>query len=444
MPTPEDIIDSEVSILGSAVIDPSVIDIVGESLLRSDWQTESHGRAWELMRDFRASGGPVNDLRQLMRLFTQAGILDALGGQQGIAEWSGAIPGNVEFHCKVVRRAAQMRHLGRMKEQLDQKIQADSDPAVIAGWLDSQLDAVTGERGIGLQTIGESAEEALGRIDKAMKLKQTTGISTGLRSLDGMVGGLFGGDMVIIAARPSVGKTALATQICVEVARNHGPVLLASLEMKGYELAMRLLAKETGISMAELRAAAITDIDRDKVAESVETIKQVDLSLLYSRSVTVSKIRAAARLKRGMDGGLSMVVVDYLGLIKANDPRRPRYEQISEASAELKDLAMELEVPVIVLCQLNREADKGTAMLSHLRDSGAIEQDADVVILLNRESKASTDATLDVAKNRQGGTGLVEVNFDPGTTTFRDKGARDMPNYEPSFSDYETTDSTPF
>jgi replicative DNA helicase len=213
--------------------------------------------------------------------------------------------------------------------------------------------------------------------------------------------------------------------------------------MKGYELAMRLLAKETGISMAELRAAAITDIDRDKVAESVESIKQVDLSLLYSRNVTVSKIRAAARLKRGM-GGLSMVVVDYLGLIKANDPRRPRYEQISEASAELKDLAMELEVPVIVLCQLNREADKGQPMLSHLRDSGAIEQDADVVILLNRENKASTEATLDVAKNRQGSTGCVEVNFDPGTTTFKDKGARDMPNYEPSFSDYEMADSTPF
>ena len=442
----QDVIDSEIAVLGSAVLDPSLIDVVGESIQREDWTTEAHGRAWRIMSDFRAAGGPVNDVRQLVRVFTQHGLLDALGGQQGLAEWARAIPGNLEFHLGVIRKAAQTRHLKGLVGKIEERLSAGGDPAAIATWIDSQLDAVTGERGIGLQTIGESATEALARIDKAMKLQSAAGISTGISELDKTVGGLFGGDLVIIAARPSVGKTALATQVSVEVAKASGPVLLASLEMKGHELAMRLIAKETGISMSELRSAAITSQDRQRVAEAAESIGGVDISLLYSRNVTVAKIRAAARLKRG-SGGLAMVVVDYLGLVKPSDPRRPRHEQIAEASAGLKDLAMELEVPVVVLSQLNREADKGAPMLSHLRDSGAVEQDADIVMLLHRESKASKEATVDVAKNRQGATGLVTLNFDPSTTTFSNQTTRDDPNYHEEFDDWSrplSSDDTPF
>ena len=431
----DDVKHAEDTLMGCAILDPSTMDLVGDGLQVGDWVTDGYAQAWAALRDFRDSGGPVADVASVVSLFRSQGILDRLGGVQTVARWSKAIPGSELFHAGILRRYGQSRRLAEIAKTISEQVENGEDPGNIALWADCQLDAISRDQTTDLLTMHEAATAAVDRMKRAAELERSIAISTGLQSLDASIGGFFPGEMVVVAARPSVGKTAFATQIAMQAGSAGESVLMLSLEMKAHELAVRQLSRITGLAVAELRAATLLPDDWNKVGDAVESLRDVDVSLLYSRNATTAKVRAASRLKRAA-GGVSLVVVDYIGLMKSNDPRKPRWEQISEISAALKDLAMELEVPVVVLSQLNRMADKERPMLSHLRDSGSIEQDADVVLLLHRETKGSREATIDVAKNRQGVTGPVELRFDPSSTTFSDMGAKDMANYEHEFDDY--------
>ena len=438
----DDIKHSEDTLLGCAILNPATIDLVGDAITKKDWLTPGYAEIWAAFKDFRESGGPLTDVTAVIRMLERSNLLDRVGGRQTAARWASAIPGSESYHAGVLRRSGHARRLKTVAAEMLERIDADEEPASIALWTDCQLDSITHDNATDIQTIGEAAADAVRRIADAAKRQRTTALATGLVSLDDAVGGgFFPGEMIVVAARPSVGKTAFATQAAMHIGQSD-PVLMLSLEMKAHELAMRQLAKLTGISMAELRGATVARQDWQTLEQAAESLHDVRVSLLYSRSATPTKLRAAARLARS-SSGVSCVVVDYIGLMKASDPRKARWEQISEISASLKDLAMELDVPVVVLSQLNRMADKERPMLSHLRDSGSIEQDADVVLLLHRETKSSTDAVIDVAKNRQGATGPIEYKFDPMTTTFKDLGVKDMANYERAFDDYATSE-TPF
>lgn len=437
--TLDDIRAAERGIMGCLIIDPVAADVISQSINSGDFISEGFGNAYEQIIAYKAAGGPVSDVSAITRLLSQTGVLNAIGGVQEAYEWTKAIPGSLTWYLKELRKAKALRRLDALATGIRGHIDAGQEPEWLASYVDAQLAAIVRREDCYVSSIGESAEDALRRIERSRERGSDVGRSVGLPCVDGILGGLFDNDMAVLAARPSIGKTALAVQIGVSVAREYGHVMLVSLEMSRVDIALRLIAKYSRVPMGELRnAATMQDSEFERVSLAVDDLKAVNMSMLANRNVTASKIRAAAKLQKATSG-LELVVIDYIGLVKSTDFRKPRYEQISEISSQIKDMAMELEVPVLVLCQLSRAAEKELPMLSHLRDSGAIEQDADVVMLLHRDDKGSREARLDIAKNRQGATGIVELLYEPALTTFRCKSereAREMDNYEPDFEEY--------
>ena len=430
-----EIIEAEFSLIATAIMDPTVMDRVENIVSFSDF-TKTHQRAWTSLCDFKAAGGPLGDSRQVLAMFSRVGVIADLGGFARLADIQTALPHNAEYYARVVREGSQARKLDRIAGDIRMMLEKGDPAGDVASWASAQMEGVVGSESGLLQSIGTAANEAYNKILDAKERGVSIGFGTGLADFDASYGGMFPSDLIVLAARPSIGKTALGMQMAMHVAKNYGPVLMVSLEMKGSELCLRMMARDAGISTSELRSASVSDSDLETLRKSVEEISAHDMTLLAQRNVTPPKIRAAARLKRAT-GGLSMVVVDYIGLIGSDDPKKNTIETAKDASKALKDLAMELDVPVLALCQLNRVAEKEVPGIHHLRDSGAIEQDADVVWLLHRETRSSDTATLNVAKVRQGATGEYKMRFDPPTTTFSPMTAKQMGNYEPAFTEFE-------
>lgn len=432
----KEVLEAEFSLVASVILDPRTIDRVSGIIDGSDFGLYAHRRAWDALCDLRAAGGPCSDSRQVVAMFSRLGILDALGGPRRLQDMRTVFAHNAVYYANIVKQGSQWRMLDGLLSKTRTHLEKTCDAADVAGWLRGQLDAIaSGTTGV-LQPIGDAAQEALDQILQAKNTGTKTGVTTGLPCFDEFFGGLSNGELVLLAARPSIGKTALAVQIAIHAARHHGPVMLASLEMKGRDLAMRMMAKATSISVRDLRRGEVINGDVDKLTRCVDELKQTEINLLYSRQVTAEKIAGGARLQASLSG-ISMVVVDYIGLVKSSDPRKSTYDRVSESCAAMKDLALELDVPVLCLSQLNRVAEKEKPGIHHLRDSGNLEQDADVIWLLYREDRQSTNAELHVAKARQGATGKHELLFDPATTTFNETTVRQHPNYNGEFREYE-------
>jgi replicative DNA helicase len=261
-----------------------------------------------------------------------------------------------------------------------------------------------------------------------------TGLPSGFRDLDDLTSGLQPGNLIVIAARPGVGKSSLATNIARNVAIGRHPVALFSLEMSRYEIGMRLLCSEARVAWDRIRNKRVGPDDWSRVVQAAEVLHDVPLHIVDAGNVNIVDIRAKARRMRTGRQGLELIIVDYLQLMTSPLTRRPdnRQQEVAEISRSLKLLAKELHVPVIALSQLNRNpearADK-RPQLSDLRESGAIEQDSDVVMFIHRddadpEKKRQTE--LIIAKHRNGPTGNIRLDFEPSLTQFRNA-ARDAP-----------------
>ena len=438
MITAAEVLEAEFSLIASVILDPRTIERVGDRINADDFGFKAHGKAWQALCDFKAAGGPCGDSRQVIGMFVRLGLIEALGGAQRLKDIQTAFPHNAAYYASIVLEGSQWRRLDNLLTTTRRKLETDGKPADVAGWARVQLESIVGgEVGV-LQSIGEAASEALESVLKARIAGGGNSVKTGLYGFDKSFGGMAKGELVLLAARPSIGKTALAVQIAMYAAKTQGGVMLASLEMQGRDLALRMMAKDTKISVRDLRCGQVVDSDVEMLTQCVDDLKETDVNLLASRNVTPEKIRAAARIQANTTG-LALVVVDYIGLVKSVDPKKPTYERVSETCAAMKDLALELDVPVLCLSQLNRVAEKERPGIHHLRDSGNLEQDADVIWLLHRETRASRDATVQVAKARQGATGEHVLAFEPATTTFSELGARDMPNYETGFAEYEAS-----
>jgi replicative DNA helicase len=277
------------------------------------------------------------------------------------------------------------------------------------------------------------------------------GVDTLFSDIDDLTGGLHNSELIILAARPSMGKTALAMNIAEYVARKLGePTLLVSLEMSGLELADRLLCSAAGVNGHRLRNGTISQAERQRLVRMAAEISQKPLYVDDSPSRTVSEIAAAARRIRRREQRLGLVIIDYLQLIEPDNPSDSRQEQVARITRRLKGLAREANVPVLVLAQLNRQAEDSKdhrPRLSHLRESGAIEQDADVVMFVHREEyyRHGSDkeqfeglAQIIIAKQRNGPTGEVELVWEKEHTRFRNKAAdyRDAPEPVPELVAY--------
>ena len=251
----------------------------------------------------------------------------------------------------------------------------------------------------------------------------------GLQRLDAITGGLFPSEITILAARPSIGKTALGFGIALHAAKQGKRLLFVSCEMNRIQLGQRLLSLETGIPPNRIRNGYLVDDEKQKLRDALPLIQPLIGKAWIASRPTVDAIRARARLAMSQ-GGLDFVVVDYLGLLRANDQRAKPYEQVTQLSRDLKSLAVELNKPMLVLAQLNREAGKtnDAPRLEHLRDSGAIEQDADNVLFIHRQ-RGQSETKLILAKQRQGEVGSIDIVFKADRCCFED-----LPNDFADFS----------
>lgn len=429
----------EIALVGASIIDPRVLDRVGHLVSAGDFTDAPLGQTFDLLCDLNASGQPAGDIALVRSRLATAGLLERIGGTAGIARITGCgLPHSAGQYAEEIRQASHRRRLAALAEDLAHRAADPSaDPGDTAAWVESRLTAVRAGTAPEAVTLADAAAEAVAGIRAAKETRTLQGTPTGLTAIDRIVGGFHPGELVILAARPSIGKTALGAQIATNVAAANGPALLVSLEMSSIDIANRAIAAEAGIEIRQLRSGMVNTRELDRCAEAATSFTGLPLRLWSSRSATVAKIRAAARVHQTSEG-LRLLVIDYIGLVKPTDARKPRWESITEISGALKTLALELKIPVLALCQLNREVEKekGGPRLDHLRDAGAIEQDADVVMLLHRESRDSTAATLNVAKNRNGATGRVDLAFDPAACRFDEPSIEDHANYHNEFSEY--------
>jgi replicative DNA helicase len=412
--------EAELALLGACVIDQTVLVTATEICSGADFHDPELGQLFDAFWCLNEAGIPLHDAAVLVSELRRLRIPEAVRSPVFLAKLF--VDGEVHahhavFYARQVKRAATLRRLQSLGLQLATRI-ADpaADPGDIAAWIDAQLSG-----------LGHHVEDPPRRVDELAtdllaELRQPShegAIFTGLRSHDIVAGGWMPGELIILAARPGVGKTSLAMQIAQHNAVKGRPVLFVSLEMTGRELAARLLCGLSGVDSRRLRAGRLDAANLSAIERASVEIGGVPLRVWAPPMATLARIRAMAK-RDAAASGLALLVVDYLGLVRPADPKRPRHEQIGEVSAGLKALAKELSVPVLSLSQLNREADGNEPRLSHLRDSGSIEQDADVVLFIHREDEDKTAAKLIVAKHRHGDTGVVHLAWDAARTRYED------------------------
>jgi len=423
---PPQSLEAEKGVLGSILLNPVVCDDVALIIRPDDFYADANRKLFTRMLAMHDEGGRIDTVLLVERL-KQAGDLEAVGGTAYLAEVVQAVPvaAHAEYYARIVRDKATLRSLIQASSQvLRDAYDATVDPREVVNAAEEKIFAVQDQRtSTHAFNIHDVLIEAFQHIDRRLEGK-ATGVPSGFTDLDNMTGGLHDSELVILAARPSMGKTALATNVAEYVAvEANVATLFVSLEMARLELAQRMLCSLGRIDGRKFRSGFVGAAEKEKLVEASAKLSKSPLYIDDSPARTVTEIAATARrLKRKTSLGL--VIIDYLQLIEPDNPRDPRQEQVARIARRLKGLARELKLPVVCLAQLNRQAEGGKEghrpRLSHLRESGAIEQDADVVMFihrdeyyLSREDAQAEDkigkADLIVAKQRNGPVGDVKL-----------------------------------
>jgi replicative DNA helicase len=428
-------LDAEKGVLGSLFLDPSLCDDVAMILRPEDFYADANRKLYAHMLAMHDEGGRI-DTTLVVEHLVQAGDLEAIGGPAYLAEvvQSVAVPAHAEYYARIVREKAVLRDLIHAStEILRDAYDPTLEPRELLGRAEEKIFAVHDQRSSDqVASMHDVLVEAFEQIDRRLEQGHATGVPTGFTDLDEMTGGLHEAEMVILAARPSMGKTALATNIADHVAVETGTgTLFVSLEMSRLELAQRMLCSRGKINGKKFRGGYLASEDRDMLVEASAKLSKAPLFIDDTPSRTITEIAACARrLKR--KAKLGLIVIDYLQLIEPDNPKDPRQEQVAKIARRLKAVARELKVPVLCLAQLNRQAEAtkdNRPRLSHLRESGAIEQDADVVMFVHREEYYHTreeaqemdlvgKAELIIGKQRNGPTGEIKLAWFQDFTRF--------------------------
>ena len=451
---PPQSIEAEEAVLGGILLDNRAFDQAVESLSAEDFYRESHRRIYQALIDLDEKGEPA-DVITLTECLKRRGDLEAAGGAASIAELVDrtATAANVGFYAKIVRDKAILRRLVEAGSDIAQKAgMGASDVGEILDQAEQSVLDIANRRMRPFAPLEEIVVSAVSQIEELYHNPSAlTGLPSGLMDLDRLTSGFQRADLIIIAGRPSMGKSALATNVgqyaCGETGKAVG---LFSLEMPKEALVMRMLCGEARIDSTKVRTGALTDDDFPRLAMAAGQLADLPFFIDDTPGLSVLELRAKARrLKRENEdkGGLGLIIVDYLQLMQAHRSVDNREQEISMISRSLKALAKELDVPVIALSQLNRaveaRADK-RPMMSDLRESGAIEQDADVIAFIYRDdfyNKASPDqgvAEVIIAKQRNGPQGTARLAFRKEFTRFENLSARDDDALgDDSYADYE-------
>jgi replicative DNA helicase len=429
-------LEAERSILGAVLLDNHSLNAAVEKLRSEDFFLPQHRQIFQRMIQL-AEHQQAIDVVTLMDDLARRGELDSAGGVAYLSQLADGLPRatNVEHYARIVKEKSVLRNLAFSAAAIQEQALAGGDDAdVILDRAESTIFQIAEDRvRAGLIGVKELVRDNFERLERIFSEgRRITGLATGYPGLDNETAGLQPSELVILAARPSMGKTALALNIAENVAvRNREPVAVFSLEMSKESLLLRMLASEARVDAHKFRTGHMGRDDWNKITRALTSLGDAPLWIDDSASSTVLEMGAKARrLKR--DRGLSLMIVDYLQLVVPTNTGRGtnRQEEVSSISRALKGLAKELKVPVVVLSQLTRapEREERKPQLSDLRESGAIEQDADVVLFINRPNFYKTDlpeedrakAELIIAKQRNGPTGNLNFVFLARHTRFEE------------------------
>ena len=426
-------IEAEQAVLGAILLSERAhyTFVVEEGLTAADFYRARHRVVYDAMLGLFDRGGEI-DVLSVVEELKALGKLEEAGGQEEVAALVAAVPavGNLRRYAEIVKELAHLRRLLDASYEIQSSVYARAaEPRDIVDAAERAiLDIRMGGEGQDFRPVGDVLHQELPRWDKLSKDGTAiTGVRSGFADLDAITGGFQPGNLIIIAARPSMGKSALVTNIAENVAldkKSPRPVALFSLEMSEGELAQRFIASHAGIKGDDLRKGRVRDEKWQRVLRSAGEFERSKLFVDDSSDIGLLDIRAKARrLHQSLrdEGGLGLIIIDYLQLMRADTRYDSRVQQVGEMSRGLKILARELRVPVIALSQLSRNVEQRKPpepMLSDLRESGQIEQDADLVMFIYRdeyytreESENPGVSEIIIAKHRNGGLGRVELNF---------------------------------
>lgn len=431
---PPQSLESERALLGALLLKPDAIHDVSD-LVRSDsFYAEKHRIIFSSMRELSDRGEPIDQLTLSQRMSDQ-GLLERAGGRSYLAELVSAAPspGNFSHYAELVSRKHLMRSLIDAAYSIGESAYDEARETMEV--LDEAEKAIyaigNASAAHKFTAIGDKIHEAWERIEAlSQKEDGIRGVPSGFPNLDTLLSGFHPSDLVILAARPSMGKTSLALDIARNAAVRHNvPVGIFSLEMSSEQLIDRMLAAESFVNSWALRTGQVrSEDDFSRIRDALESLSKAPIFIDDKPGNNILAMRAVARrLKR--ERGIGLIVVDYLQLMTPTNTKSSdnMVQQVTEISRSLKSLARELEVPVIALSQLSRAVEQrgGKPRLSDLRDSGSIEQDADVVMFIHREDKRNPEsgtpniAEVLIEKHRNGPTGSVELYFDEKRASFQ-------------------------
>lgn len=435
-------LEAERSVLGAILIDNETFNIAAAVIDSRAFFRDAHRRIFERMIDLSERNQPI-DLVTLKEMLDRSGELDEVGGPSYIASLVDGVPRstNVEYYAHIVKEKATLRALiFSANKILSNAYEADQEADLILDDAESSIFAVAEDRiKQGFVPMRELVHQSFPKISELFEHKSyITGVPTGFADLDRKTRGLQGGDLVIIAARPSMGKTSLVLNMCQHIASHQipsrgrmGVAGFFSLEMSKEQLFMRMLASEARIDTYRLLSGQIGQKEYGQINQALETLSDAQLFIDDTASIGVLEMRAKARRLQA-EHGLDVLAVDYIQLMTGRGRFENRTLELASISRSLKGLAKELNIPIVVLSQLSRAPEARSdkrPQLSDLRESGALEQDADVVGLIFREEMYKVDdqpaesdgvAELIIAKQRNGPTGTIKLAFLREQTRFAD------------------------
>mgnify|MGYP001572419752 FL=1 len=429
-------IEAEQSLLGSLLLDKDAIIRVADILAPDSFYQKSHQDIYRVCRELFEKGEPI-DLLSVSNRLKDKGILEQVGGSSYLSELINmvATPAHAANYGKIVHRKSILRDLISASHDISRLGYDESEDINVL--LDKAEKRIFGIAQSGLSQdfvlVKTTLEDAFTRIDQLSKQGAgLRGLATGFSALDNILAGLQKSDLIILAARPSLGKSALALNFALNVAINEKiPVGVFSLEMSKDQIVDRLISSISMVDLWKIRTGKLShegeDNDFTKIREAMSVLSEAPLYIDDAASPTILQMKAMCRRLQASKG-LGLVVVDYLQLVEPFNPDAPPVQQVTEASRALKALARELNIPVLVLSQLSRAVESRSPQiprLADLRQSGSIEQDADVVMFIYREDRYRPEtekkgiADIIIAKHRNGPVGQAEVYFDERTVTFR-------------------------
>ena len=427
-------VESEQSILGSIILDKEAIITVAETIQPMDFYKEAHKIIYESMLKLNSNNEPI-DLITLIEELRKEGHLDSIGGISYLTSLSTIVPttSNVKYYANIVKEKSVMRQLIKASNEIiNLGYDASTDVQEILDKAEKNIFDISQEKsGDDIQPINVVLQDTFEMIEKLCTDKsEVTGITTGFADLNKKINGLHRTDLILLAARPAMGKTAFSLNLVQNAAlKGDASVAVFSLEMSKEQLVQRMLSAQSNVELSKIKTGNLGESDWPRIIDGMAVLSEANIFIDDTPGIKISEIRSKCRRLK-IEKGLDLILIDYLQLMEGEGKNENRQQEIAKISRSLKILAKELDCPVVALSQLSRSPElrkDHRPILSDLRESGSIEQDADIVMFLYRDEYYHDDSEkknigeVIIAKNRHGETGNVELVWFGQVQKFADK-----------------------